>query len=131
MLCQDRVLKENWLFNRGELYMIDHEHGQRPRESTVTVAVILWPAEQTETTEWYMIAPITFNMNERDPDTDVIINDERELGKPFAVTLKPAHLVKRYQLLSYVGKLSNRTMNRVIPRMQKKMAEFCEIPTVK
>lgn len=128
MLCQDRVLKENWQFNRGDLYLIDYEHGQRPRECTVTIAVILWPKEQSETTEWYMIAPVTFNMTERDPDTDVVINDARELGRPFAVTLKPAHLVKKYQLLAYTGKLSARTMNRIIPRMQKKMAEFCEIP---
>ncbi len=128
MLCQDRVLKENWQFNRGDLYMIDYEHGQRPRECTVTIAVILWPREQSETTESYMIAPITFNMAERDPHTDVVINDTRELGKPFAAMIRPAHTVKKYQLLAYAGKLSARTMNRIIPKAQKIIADFCEIP---
>ena len=127
MLCQDSVLKENWPFKRGDLYVVDYERGQRPRECTVTIAVILWPAEQTETTEWYMVAPITFNMTERDPDTDVIINDERVLGRPFAVMLKPAHLVRKYQLLVYTGYLTAKTMNRVIPRMQKEIVKFCEI----
>lgn len=128
MLCQDRVLKENWPFNRGDLYMIDYEYGQRPRDYTVTIAVILWPKEQSETTESYMIAPITFNMTERDPHTDVIINDTRELGKPFAAMIESAHTVKKYQLLAYAGKLSARTMNRIIPRAQKIIADFCEIP---
>ena len=39
MLYQDKVLKENWTFKRGELYMIDHKRGQRPRQSTIEVSV--------------------------------------------------------------------------------------------
>ncbi len=105
MLYQDSVLKENWTFRRGELYMVDHKRGQRPRESTVEISVVLWPEEQTETTKWYMVAPLTLDVTGKDQATDVIVRDKRDIGKPFAVTLVHAHMVADYQLLSYVKQL--------------------------
>ena len=45
MLCQDKVLKENWTFKRGELYIVDYKRGQRPRETTIEISVVLWPEE--------------------------------------------------------------------------------------
>lgn len=131
MLYQDSVLKENWTFHRGELYMVDHKRGRRPRESTVEISVVLWPEEQTETTKWYMVAPITLDITGRDPETDVIIRDKRDIGKPFAVTLVHAHMVADYQLLSYVGRLYEKNVNTVICRMQKVLSDYCDIDTAK
>ena len=99
MLCQDKVLKENWDFYRGELYMIDHKRGQRPRESTIKIAVILWPEHQGETTKWFMVAPITLDVRGLDPETDVIIRDKKDIGRPYAATLIHAHMIAEYQLL--------------------------------
>ncbi len=127
MLCQDRILKENWTFRRGDLYLIDHKRGQRPRESTVEISVVLWPEEQTETTKWYMVAPLTLSITEKDPETDVIIRDKKDIGKPYAVMLVHAHMVAEYQLLSYVGKLSDRAMNRIIRQMKDVLSAYCEI----
>ena len=127
MLCQDRVLKENWTFKRGDLYMIDHKRGQRPRESTIEIAAVLWPEEQTETTKWYMVAPITLDLTEKDAKTDVIVRDKRDIGKPFAVTLMFAHMVAEHQLLSYVGRLNDKTMARIIRQMKSVLADYCEI----
>ena len=45
MLCQDRILKENWPFQRGDLYLIDYERGQRPRESSIEISMVLFPKE--------------------------------------------------------------------------------------
>ena len=96
MLYQDSVLKENWTFRRGELYMVDHKRGQRPRESTVEISVVLWPEEQTETSKWYMVVPITVDTTGRDPETDVVIRDKRDIGRPYAATLVHAHMVAEY-----------------------------------
>lgn len=127
MLCQDKILKENWGFRRGELYMIDHKHGQRPRECTIEISVVLWPEEQTETTKWFMVAPLTLDITGKDPDTDVTIHDRHDIGKPFAVTLVHAHMVADYQFLTNVGKRSDRTMKKVIRQMQKVLTDYCEI----
>ena len=131
MLYQDSVLKENWTFRRGELYMVDHKRGQRPRESTVEISVVLWPEEQTETTKWYMVAPLTLDVTGKDQATDVIVRDKRDIGKPFAVTLVHAHMVADYQLLSYVGRLNDRTMTRIIKQMKDVLADYCDINTAK
>ena len=127
MLYQDKVLKENWTFKRGELYMIDHKRGQRPRESTIEVSVVLWPKEQTETTKRFFVAPITLNVTGRDEEMDVIIRDKRDIGKPFAVTLMDSHVVEDSQMLSYVGKLNERTTNRIVKKMQEVLIEYCEL----
>ena len=127
MLYQDSVLKENWTFRRGELYMVDHKRGQRPRESTVEISVVLWPEEQTETTKWYMVVPITVDTTGRDPETDVVIRDKRDIGRPYAATLVHAHMVAEYQLLAYVGRLSDRSVSAIIKRMQSVLADYCEI----
>ena len=113
MLCQDKVLKENWTFKRGELYMIDYERGERPRKCTIEVSVVLWPEEQTETTKYYFVAPLTLDVTGKDLKTDVIVSDKRDIGKPFAVPVMKGHTVEDYQMLSYVGKLSERTTNRI------------------
>lgn len=127
MLYQDSVLKENWTFRRGELYMVDHKRGQRPRESTVEISVVLWPEEQTETTKWYMVVPITVDTTGRDPETDVVIRDKRDIGRPYAATLVHAHMVAEYQLLAYVGRLSDRSINTIITKMKSVLADYCEI----
>lgn len=127
MLCQDKVLKENWDFNRGELYMIDHKRGQRPRESTIEIAVILWPEHQGETTKWFMVAPITLDVRGLDPETDVIIRDKKDIGRPYAATLVHAHMVAEYQLLSYVGRLSDKSVGRIIDKMKTVLARYCGI----
>lgn len=126
MLYQDKVLKENWTFKRGELYMIDHKRGQRPRQSSIEVSVVLWPKEQTPTTKKFFVAPITLDVTGRDEDMDVIIRDKRDIGKPFAVTLMDSHVVNDSQLLSYVGKLNERTTNRIVKKMQEVLIEYCE-----
>ena len=123
MLCQDKTLKENWTFKRGELYMVDHERGERPRKSTVDVSVVLWPEEQTETTKWFYVAPITLDLTGKDEKTDLIIHDKRDIGKPFAVPLMHGHPVEAYRLLSYVGKLNEKTTNRIVKKAQAVMAE--------
>ena len=127
MLCQDKVLKENWDYSRGELYMIDHKRGQRPRESTIEIAVILWPEHQGETTKWFMVAPITLDVRGLDPDTDVIIRDKKDIGRPYAATLIHAHMVAEYQLLSYVGRLSDKSVGRIIDKMKTVLADYCGI----
>ena len=127
MLCQDRVLKENWTFKRGELYIVDYRRGQRPRESTIEISVVLWPAEQTETTKWYMVAPITLDLTGKDTGTDVIIKDRSDIGRPFVVTLVHAHMVADYQLIAYVGKLNDKTVERIIKQMKEVLTDFCEI----
>ncbi len=127
MLCQDRVLKENWTFRRGDLYIVDHKRGQRPRESTIEISVVLWPEEQTETTKWYMVAPITLDVTGKDADTDVIVRDRRDIGKPFAVTLVHAHMVADWQLLAYVGRLNDKVMAQIIMQMKTVLADYCDI----
>ena len=127
MLCQDKILKENWPFQRGDLYLIDHERGQRPRESSIEISVLLWPKEQTETGKYFFVAPVTLDITGRDPKTDVIIRDKKDIGKPYAVRLMDSHTVKQYRLLAYVGKISERSANRIAQRAREIMAEFCEI----
>ena len=127
MLCQDKTLKENWTFKRGELYMIDHERGERPRESSIEVSVVLWPEEQTETTKYYFVAPLTLDVTGKDLETDVIVSDKRDIGKPFAVPVMLGHPVEDYRMLSYVGKLSERTTNRIAKKAQEVWGEFMEI----
>ena len=127
MLYQDRILKENWIFKRGELYMVDHKRGQRPRESSIEISVVLWPEEQTETTKWFMVAPITLDVTGKDAATDVVIRDKKDIGKPYAVMLVHSHMVSNYQLLSYVGRLSDRTMARIIRQMKEVISDYCEI----
>ena len=58
---------------------------------------------------------------------DVIIRDKRDIGKPFAVTLMDSHVVNDSQLLSYVGKLNERTTNRIVKKMQEVLIEYCEL----
>ena len=123
MLCQDKILKENWTFKRGELYMIDHERGERPRKSTIEVSVVLWPEEQTETTKWFYVAPLTLDVTGKDEKTDIIIRDKRDIGKPFAVPLMLGHPVKAERMLSYVGKLNEKTTTRIVKKAQAVMAE--------
>ena len=127
MLCQDKILKENWTFKRGELYMIDHERGQRPRESTIEVSVVLWPEEQTETTKHFFVAPLTLDVTKIDESTDIIVRDKRDFGKPFVVPLMEGHTIKDYQMLSYVGKLSERTTNRIAKKAQEVWGELMDI----
>lgn len=127
MLCQDKVLKENWTFKRGELYIVDYKRGQRPRETTIEISVVLWPEEQTETTKWFMVAPITLDLTGKDVSTDVVIKDRSDIGKPFVVTLVHAHMVADYQLIAYVGRLNERTVARIIKQMKTVLADFCEI----
>ena len=129
MLCQDKVLKENWDFNRGELYMIDHKRGQRPRESTIEIAVILCPEHQGETTKWFMVAPITLDVRGLDPETDVIIRDKKDIGRPYAAMLIHAHMVAEYQLLYYVGRLTDKSVNKIIAQMKDVLADYCEMKT--
>ena len=126
MLCQDKVLKENWDFNRGDLYMIDHKKGERPRESTIKVAVILWPEHVSETTKWFMVAPITLDTRGIDPATDVMVRNKKDIGRQYVVNLVHAQMVMERQLLSYVGRLSEQTMNKVISAMQSAPSYYCE-----
>ena len=126
MLCQDKVLKENWDFNRGELYMIDHKRGQRPRESTIEIAAVLWPEHRNETTKWFMVVPITLDVRGLDPETDVIIKDRKDIGRPYAARLVQAHMVEGYQLLSYVGRLSERSTTILLYKMRKVLKKICE-----
>lgn len=127
MLCQDKVLKENWTFKRGELYIVDYRRGQRPRETTVEISVVLWPKEQTEITKWFMVAPITLDLTRKDVSTDVVIKDCSDIGKPFVVTLVHAHMVADYQLVAYAGRLNEKTVTRIIKQMKTVLADFCEI----
>ena len=127
MLCQDKTLKENWTFKRGELYMIDHERGERPRESSIEISVVLWPEEQTETTKYFFVAPLTLDLTGKDLETDVIVSDKRDIGKPFAVPVMKGHLVEDYRMLSYVGKLSERTTNRIAKKAQEVWGAFMDI----
>ena len=127
MLRQDKTLKENWTFKRGELYMIDHERGERPRESSIEISVVLWPEEQTETTKYYFVAPLTLDLTGKELETDVIVSDKRDIGKPFAVPVMKGHPVEDYRMLSYVGKLSERTTNRITKKAQEVWGEFMDI----
>ena len=127
MLYQDNVLKNNWPFQRGELYVIDYKRGQRPRESKLEISVLLWPKKQSDTTKWFMVVPITLDITGRDPETDLVIHDMNDIKKPYAVNLVHAHMVAEHQLLAYVGKISDKSVNRIIRRMQDLLAEFCEI----
>ena len=68
MLYQDNVLKNNWPFQRGELYVIDYKRGQRPRESKLEISVLLWPKKQSDTTKWFMVVPITLDITGRSGD---------------------------------------------------------------
>ena len=127
MLCQDKVLKENWTFKRGELYMIDHERGQRPRESSIEVSVVLWPEEQTETSKYFFVAPLSLDVTKIDVSTYIFVRDKRDIGKPFVVPLMHGHPVEDYRMLSYVGKLSERTTNRIAKKAQEVWKEFMDI----
>ena len=73
------------------------------------------------------VAPITLDVTAKDAETDVIIRDKKEIGRPFAVTLVQAHMVSQYQLLSYVGRLSDRAMARVIRQMKTVLSDYCEL----
>ena len=128
MLCQDKILKENWPFQRGDLYLIDYERGQRPRESSIEISILLFPKEQNETTKHYMVAPITLDLTGLDPKSDVVIRDKKDIGKPYAATLMRSHPVEQYRLLAYVGKISDKSADRIVRRYQEVMADFCDMP---
>ena len=107
--------------------MIDHERGERPRESSIEISVVLWPEEQTETTKYFFVAPLTLDLTGKDLETDVIVSDKRDIGKPFAVPVMKGHPVEDYRMLSYVGKLSERTTNRITKKAQEVWGEFMDI----
>ena len=63
----------------------------------------------------------------KDLETDVIVSDKRDIGTPFAVPVMKGHPVEDYRMLSYVGKLSERTTNRIAKKAQEVWGEFMDI----
>lgn len=108
MICQDKVLKKNWDFNRGELYIIDHDRGERPRESTLETSIILWPEDVKESTRWFYVVPIMMDMRGYDPETDIPIRTKGERGRPFVAIPRKGHMVEEWRLLTYAGRLTEK-----------------------
>ena len=123
MYCQDSVLKENWPVLCGELYVIGPE-GSTPRRAEIEISVILWPEKQIETTKRFLVVPITYDLQNRDPKTDLIFHP-RNGGRPYAFMLEKAHVVANRRLLKYTGQVSNAVTAKVAAELKRLFLECC------
>ena len=119
MLCQDNVLKENWIVERGEMYVTGPIKGLYPRRCNVEISLILWPDKRKENTKRYLMVPITVDVTGKERDIDMVISSAREIGRPFAVKLSETRMVCDYQLLRYVGKISEKTTDEIVDKVSK------------
>lgn len=125
MYCQDNVLKNNWPFERGQLYVIGCE-GSTPRRSNVEISIILWPEVQKETTRKYFVVPITYDLEGLDPESDLVLRVTSATGKPFAARIDRTHVVPDYLLLSYVGRISDKTAAKILSRVRQLYKKYFE-----
>ena len=123
MYCQDSVLKENWSVERGELYIIGPE-GSTPRRAEIEISLVLWPEKQQETTKRFLVVPITYDLQTRDPRTDLIFR-VRNTGRSYAVMLDQAHVVANYRLLKYVGQVSDKVTTKVSTELKRLFLQCC------
>ena len=123
MYCQDSVLKENWPVLSGELYVIGPE-GSTPRRAEIEISLILWPEKQIETTKRFLVVPITYDLQNRDPKTDLIFRP-RNGGRPYAFMLDKAHVVANSRLLKYTGQVTNTVAAKVAAELRRLFLECC------
>ena len=126
MLCQDNVLKENWIVERGEMYVTGPARGLYPRRCSVEVSLVLWPDKRKENTKRYLMVPVTVDVTGKDREADMVISNSREIGRPFAVKLSEARIFSDYQLLRYVGKISEKTTDEIAAKVKKLFSQCFE-----
>ena len=125
MYCQDSVIKNNWDVERGEIYVIGPE-GSMARRAYIETSVVIWPEKQIETTKRYLVVPITYDLQRRDPKTDKIFRDNQNTGRPFAVQLDHAHIVRGHRLLKYVGKINDKTTEIIAGELKRLFMQCCK-----
>lgn len=125
MLCQDNVLKENWIIEKGELYVTGPRPGQSIRRSNVEISLVLWPEKRTETTRHYLMAPITMDVTGKEQGMDIVIRSGKDIGRPFTVMLSELRLFSDTQLLRYVGRVSPETTAVVTEKVKRLFTQYC------
>lgn len=125
MLYQDNVLKENWIVEKGELYVTGPRPGQSIRRSNVEISLVIWPEKRTETTKRYLMAPITMDVTGKEQGMDIVIRSGKDIGRPFTVMLSELRLFSDTQLLRYVGRVSPETTAVVTEKVKQLFAQYC------